>query len=174
MLGLSVTVLVVLVAGTAKLRLAALSVLAVSALASMALPLTRHRFLMQSPLALQTVKGRGYEWSDAWRLIKQHPFLGVGPSGFLDASPTTQSASYVRLAGSTQLDSPHSLPLQLALGGGVVLVIIATLLALLTLRSFLTPRPESLALKGRRACGGRPRPGPRSASLTEESPGLGG
>ena len=172
MLGLSVAVLVVLVAGTAKLRLAALSVLAVSALASMALPLTRHRFLMQSPLALQTVKGRGYEWSDAWRLIKQHPFRGVGPSDFLDASPTTQSASDVRLAGSTQLDSPHSLPLQLALGGGVVLVIIETLLALLTLHSFLTPLPESLALKGRRACGCWPRPGPRSACLTEGSPGL--
>jgi O-antigen ligase len=143
MLGLLVAAIVVLIAGDGRQRLAAGTALAVGTLASVALPLTRHRLLLQSPLALQTVNGRGYEWSDAWQLIERHPILGVGPSGFLDASPATQSAAYVRLAGSTQLDSPHSLPLQLAAAGGVVLAILAALLALLTLRGFLTLRRDA-------------------------------
>jgi O-antigen ligase/Flp pilus assembly protein TadD len=141
-LALLVAAVVVLLAGTGRQRLITGCVVAVGALASMALPLTRHRLLLQSPLSLRTVNGRGYEWSDAWQLIEQHPILGVGPSGFLDASPATQSAAYVRLAGSTQLDSPHSLPLQLAAGGGVVLVVLAALLALLTLRGFLSLRRD--------------------------------
>jgi tetratricopeptide (TPR) repeat protein len=135
--------MVVLIAGDRRQRLATGAVVAMGALASMVVPLTRHRLLLQSPLSLQTVNGRGYEWSDAWQLIERHPVLGVGPSGFLDASPATQSAAYVRLAESTQLDSPHSLPLQLAAAGGVVLVIIAALLALLTLRGFLTQRRDA-------------------------------
>jgi Flp pilus assembly protein TadD len=141
-LGLLVAAVVVLFAGTSKQRLVTGAVLAVGTLASIAVPLTRHRMLMQSPLALQTVNGRGYEWSDAWQLIERHPVLGVGPSGFLAASPATQSVSYVRLAGSTQLDSPHSLPLQLAAGGGAVLIILAALVALLTLRGFLAARQD--------------------------------
>ena len=143
MLGLLVAAIVVLIAGSRGQRLVTAAVVTVGALASMAVPLTRHRLLLQSPLSLQTVNGRGYEWSDAWQLIERHPLLGVGPSGFLDASPAIQSAAYVRLAGSTRLDSPHSHPLQLAVGGGVVLVIIAALLAWLTLRGFLTLRRDT-------------------------------
>jgi len=97
----------------------------VGVVAALALPLTRQRLLVQSPLSQQTATGRGLEWTETLRLIGQHPLLGVGPSGFLGTSPSVQSAQYVRLAGAARLDSPHSLPLQIADGGGAVLLLIA-------------------------------------------------
>jgi len=98
---------------------------------------------MQSPLSHQTVTGRGLEWTETLRLIRQHPLLGVGPSGFLDASPSVQSAQYVRLAGAGRLDSPHSLPLQIADGGGVVLLLIAVVLGWFLVRNIVTLRRDA-------------------------------
>jgi len=97
---------------------------------------------MQSPLSHQTVSGRGLEWTETVRLLGQHPLLGVGPSGFLDASPAVQSAQYVRLAGAGRLDSPHSLPLQIADGGGVVLLLLAAVLGWFLVRNILTLRRD--------------------------------
>jgi O-antigen ligase len=128
LLGLVGAVVVTVILGSPRVRRVALSCLGVAVVAALALPLTRQRLLMQSPLSGQTVTGRGMEWRETLQLIGQHPLLGVGPSGFLDASPSVQSAQYVRLAGAAPLDSPHSLPLQIVNGGGAVLLLIAAVL----------------------------------------------
>jgi Flp pilus assembly protein TadD len=140
LLGMVAAVAATVILGTPKVRRVAASALGVGVVAALALPLTRQRLLMQSPLSHQTVTGRGLEWGETLRLIGQHPLLGVGPSGFLDASPSVQSAQYVRLAGAARLDSPHSLPLQIANGGGVVLLFIAAVLGWFIVRNILTLR----------------------------------
>ena len=87
------------------------------------IPLTRSRVLLMSPLATQTITGRLQEWSSVAGILAHRPFLGVGPSGFVDAWPSVQTAGYVRLAGVARLDSPHSLPLQVLLSGGILLLV---------------------------------------------------
>ncbi|MEP7193174.1 MAG: O-antigen ligase family protein [Actinomycetota bacterium] len=144
LLGLVAAVAVTVILGAPQVRRVALAGLGVGAVAALALPLTRHRLLMQSPLSGQTVTGRAQEWAETLHLIGQHPVLGVGPSGFLDASPSVQSAGYVRLAGAARLDSPHSLPLQIADAGGVVLLLLAAALSWLLVRSILTLRRDAI------------------------------
>jgi hypothetical protein len=140
LLGLVVAVVVTVILGSPRVRRIALSFLGIGVVAALALPLTRQRLLMQSPLSHQTVTGRGLEWGETLHLVGQHPLLGVGPSGFLDTLPAVQSAQYVRLAGSGRLDSPHSLLLQIVDGGGVVLLLIAAALAWFLVRNLLKLR----------------------------------
>jgi O-Antigen ligase len=142
LLGLVAAVVVTVVLGAPAVRRVALGFLGVGVVAALALPLTRHRLLMQSPLSHQTVTGRGLEWTETLRLLGQHSLLGVGPSGFLDTSPSVQSVQYVRLAGAGRLDSPHSLPLQIADGGGVVLLLIAAVLGWFLVRNIFTLRRD--------------------------------
>ena len=142
LLGLVVAVIVTMILGSAQVRRVALSCLGIGVLAALAIPLTRQRLLMQSPLSHQTVTGRAQEWAGTLHLIGQHPLLGVGPSGFVDASPSVQSAQYVRLAGAARLDSPHSLPLQVLDGGGVVLLLVVTVLGWFLFRSILRFRGD--------------------------------
>ena len=141
--GLVAAVVVTLILGTPQVRRVALSALGIGAVATLALPLTRQRLLMQSPLSHQTVIGRAQEWTQTLHLILARPLLGVGPSGFLDASPSVQSAQYVRLAGSAPLDSPHSLPLQIADAGGLVLLLIAAVLGWFLVRNILRLRRDA-------------------------------
>jgi len=142
LLGLVAAVIVTVIMGAPQVRRVALSFLGVGVVAALALPLTRQRLLMQSPLSQQTVTGRGLEWTETLHLIGQHPLLGVGPSGFRDASPLVQSAQYVRLAGAGRLDSPHSLLLQIADGGGLVLLFIAAALGWFLVRNILLLRRD--------------------------------
>lgn len=142
LLGLVVAVVVTVILGSRQTRRVALSCLGIGVVAAMAIPLTRHRLLMQSPLSHQTVTGRAQEWAETLRLVGQHPLLGVGPSGFVDASPAVQSAEYVRLAGAARLDSPHSLPLQIADAGGVVLLLIAAVLGWFLFRNIVRLRSD--------------------------------
>lgn len=143
LLGLVAAVAVTVILGTPRVRRVALGALGAGVVAALALPLTRQRLLMQSPLSHQTVTGRGQEWTETLHLIGQHPVLGVGPSGFLDALPSLQSAQYVRLAGAGRLDSPHSLPLQIADAGGVVLLLIAAALGWFLVRNILRLRRDA-------------------------------
>jgi hypothetical protein len=143
LLGLVAAVVVTLILGAPRVRRVGLAALGVGAVAALALPLTRARLLLQSPLSGQTVTGRGMEWTETLHLIAAHPLLGVGPSGFVDALPSVQSAQYVRLAGTERLDSPHSLPLQILDAGGVVLLLIAAVLVWLLIRSILTLRADA-------------------------------
>ncbi len=142
LLGLVVAVIVTMILGSAQVRKVALSCLGLGVLAALAIPLTRQRLLMQSPLSHQTITGRAQEWAGTLHLIGQHPLLGLGPSGFVDASPSVQSAQYVRLAGAARLDSPHSLPLQIVDGGGAVLLLLVAVLGWFLFRSILRSRGD--------------------------------
>jgi O-Antigen ligase len=144
LLGLLAAVVVTIILGTPRIRRVALVSLGVCAVAALALPLTRARLLLQSPLSVQTVTGRGMEWTETVHLIAAHPLLGVGPSGFVDTLPSVQSAQYVALAGTARLDSPHSLLLQILDAGGVVLLLIAAVLVWLLVRSVLTLRSDAI------------------------------
>lgn len=100
------------------------------AVGAIALPATRVRVTAADDLAAQTVSGRWDIWSSTGALLEAHPWLGVGPSGFLDAYPAVQSATAA--ATSTpfaSLDAPHAWPLQAAMAGGVPLLTLALALA---------------------------------------------
>lgn len=142
LLGLVVALAVALVLGSSRSRRAAVVAGAVASVAALSLPLTRQRLLMQSPLSQQTISGRAQEWAESLALVRERLLIGWGPSGFVDAWPSVQSADYVRLAGLARLDSPHSLVLQAALSGGLLLSVLAVALVVLVVRSVRRLRRE--------------------------------
>ncbi|GAA1899337.1 O-antigen ligase family protein [Lapillicoccus jejuensis] len=152
LLGLLVAVAVVAVTGTPVVRRVAFGGLGAVVVLALALPLTRDRLLLLSPLSRQTVSGRWLEWQETLTLLAHHPVLGVGPSGFVTAVPAVQSADYVRLAGADRLDSPHSVPLQVAVAGGALLLVVAVAAVVVLVRAararrarWATDRPRDRA-----------------------------
>jgi hypothetical protein len=108
--------------GWPVLGLAVVGLIAVSFLD----PVTRSRILGLSPLSGSTISDRFEIWRSAWQVLSEHPLLGVGPSGFLDAVPATYDPAGGSTLGITSvLDAPHSWPLQFALAGGWPLLILA-------------------------------------------------
>ncbi len=102
----------------------------------LALPASRARVLQTSPLAQETTKGRAMLWSETGSLVFDHPFLGVGPNGYVDAIPAYHDARYEREVGpQNPPDSPHNWILQAASAGGVVLALLAVALAGWTLHA---------------------------------------
>jgi O-antigen ligase len=92
-------------------------------------PLVIARTTGTSPLAQATIADRVEMAKQALRLLAQHPLLGVGPSGFVDAATTVQGTSWFRLVGSSAvLDSPHLWILQAAMAGGIPLLVVACVL----------------------------------------------
>ena len=92
----------------------------------LAFPLALSRVLGVSPLADKTVADRVLIYDAAIRVAAQHPLLGVGPSGFLDAVPRYLGAAWYREVGpNTTLDSPHSWILQAVEAGGIPLLVLA-------------------------------------------------
>ena len=117
------------------LRLAFAAGLAAIALGAFALPATRVRVTGESALAAQSARGRGLLWGETLQLIKGHPALGVGPSGYVDAIPAYHDASYeLEFRPSEPVDSPHDWILQAAASGGVAVALLGLALAGLTLR----------------------------------------
>lgn len=93
--------------------------------AALAFPSTRERLLSGT-----TVEGRLLQWPPSWRLAVDHPVLGVGPSGYLDAFGRYETSEWVQWAGPyQQVDSPHSWLLQAWSAGGVPLLLLALALA---------------------------------------------
>lgn len=87
----------------------------------LAVPLTRSRVLGTDALASGTASGRWAIWESTWNLIKQHPWFGVGPSGFVDSVPATYTDEFVRgTSTGITLDSPHNLILQILVVGGLL------------------------------------------------------
>ncbi len=104
--------------------------LALLAAGVLALPASRARVLQTSPLAQQTAKGRALLWSETVSLIADHPLLGVGPGGYVDAIPAYHDARYERDVGpQNPPDSPHNWILESASAGGVALALLAVALA---------------------------------------------
>ncbi len=107
---------------------------AVVTIGVLALPTTRSRVLSGTHLSQQTVTGRRLLWSETLELVRDHPLLGVGPSGYVDAIPAYHDHRYeVEIGPANPPDSPHDWLLQAAAAGGPGLVLIALLLAGLVL-----------------------------------------
>jgi O-antigen ligase len=113
-------------------------------------PLVISRVLGASPLASATIQDRVEMAKQAVRLLSEHPILGVGPGGFVDQAPTVQGRAWFVLVGrESALDSPHSWLLQAAMAGGIPLLLLALLLAVLSivvaLRRWISAGSERLA-----------------------------
>lgn len=107
--------------------------IALTAAGVLALPASRSRVLQTSPLAKETVHGRELLWSETLSLVGDHPLLGVGPSGYVDAIPAYHDRRYERDVGPAEPpDSPHNWILQAASAGGPLLALLAIALAGLT------------------------------------------
>jgi O-Antigen ligase len=103
---------------------------AVLALGVLTLPTTRSRVLSSTHLSQQTVTGRRLLWSETLKLVGDHPLLGVGPSGYVDAIPAYHDHRYeTEIGPANPPDSPHDWLLQAAAAGGPGLVLVALLLA---------------------------------------------
>lgn len=122
---LSLAVLLLAARGQGRLRAVTGATGLALLVAALAAPVTRERLLSST-----TLHGRLLEWGDVWPMLVDHPLLGVGPSGFLDAFGAYESTEWVRWAGPYQhVDSAHSWPLQAWSAGGVGLLAVAVAVA---------------------------------------------
>jgi hypothetical protein len=97
---------------------AAVGLLVAMLVVALLVPATRDRLLTTA-----TAGGRATQWRLALDLVSDHPWLGVGPSRYVDAFGHYESAKFVRFTGpSTLADSPHQLFLQVADAGGLPLL----------------------------------------------------
>ncbi len=105
--------------------------LGVAALALL-LPMSRSRLSGSSPLAESTVTGRSLLWEQTARLVGDHPLVGVGPSGFVDALGRYNTPQWQAAVGPDfPPDSPHSLPLQVLASTGILGALAALTVAVL-------------------------------------------
>lgn len=89
------------------------------ALAVVAFPDVRGRLLTSG-----TVTGRVDLWTATWALVEDHWVLGVGPGRFVDALPLYQSEGFAARVGTDfPADSPHMIPLQWMVDGGIPLLV---------------------------------------------------
>lgn len=65
-------------------------------------------------------------WLSAWSLFLQHPWLGIGPHGFVLAYP--ELIASLGAVDPRLTPWPHSLPLELLAEGGIVMAMAASLL----------------------------------------------
>ncbi|WP_051274411.1 O-antigen ligase [Cellulomonas sp. URHD0024] len=136
-LGVLTALLVCFVAqrpGSASWRSAAVigpvAAAAVVVVGTLALPLSRARALGTSGLATETVTGRSDLWRSAVDLAADHPLLGAGPSGLVDALPAHRTQSWATTADPVSVvDSTHSWPVQALVAGGLPLLVSALALA---------------------------------------------
>jgi hypothetical protein len=111
-------------------RLAIAAGCAILALGVLALPTTRSRVLSRTELSRQTVTGRTLLWRETLDLVGDHPLLGVGPSGYVDAIPVDHDRRYEQEVGpANPPDNPEDWLLQAAAAGGPGLALLAVILA---------------------------------------------
>lgn len=126
---LSFAVVLILIAAIAIARarhrtravLVTSGVVVVSVIALLLVPLTRTRLLGLGAFARQTIDDRFAMWQDAAQVIGDHPVIGVGPSGYMDAvTATFDDDWFTRASVGTVLNSPHNLLLQVWAATGAV------------------------------------------------------
>lgn len=133
--GAAVALVLAVLASRRAIRLTVIAGLACLLIGALALPATRARVTGTGGDATQTATGRLLLWSETLHLLADHPMLGTGPSGYVDAIPAYHTASYERKVGQANPpDSPHDWLLQAAVAGGLPLLALALALAGLTLR----------------------------------------
>jgi hypothetical protein len=103
---------------------------------------TRHRLL-----SWRTGHGRLEQWQLTLDLVRDHPWLGVGPSRYVDAVGPYETRGFVAFTGPRTLaDSPHDVLLQAAVVGGLPLLLCFVVLVVLVARraqAVVTEHPES-------------------------------
>lgn len=83
-------------------------------------PGTRARLSGTTPFAEATIGGRLLLWQEAVRLIGAHPWLGVGPSRFVDSIGAFHTPAWAAQVGPyAPPDSPHDVVLQVLTSTGV-------------------------------------------------------
>ncbi|WP_078109040.1 O-antigen ligase family protein [Arthrobacter sp. SRS-W-1-2016] len=76
-----------------------------------------------------TITGRWLLWGQSLKMAADHPWTGVGPSGFVDVFPAYQNQQWaIQTGGDFPPDSPHLWLLQALLAGGIPLLLAALLL----------------------------------------------
>lgn len=104
--------------------------------AAAALPSTWGRVTGADALAERSATGRGLLVRATARLVADSPWTGAGPSGFVDAAPRWLGPSWWAAQDTTAaVDSPHSWPAQAAATGGLPLLVLALVLAVVVLRT---------------------------------------
>jgi O-antigen ligase len=117
-----------------SLRVIFVAGIVVLALGSLATPATRNRVIGASPYSLETVHGRELLWAETLHLVEDHPVLGVGLGGYLNAIPQYHDRRWEREIGpSNPPDSPHNWILQAGADGGILLAMDALALALVVI-----------------------------------------
>jgi O-antigen ligase len=87
----------------------------------LALPTSGPRLSGTSPFAESTITGRWLLWQEAWRLLVDHPWLGVGPSRFVDSIGFYHTPAWAASVGPyAPPDSPHTLALQVLVSTGIL------------------------------------------------------
>ena len=101
--------------------------------AMLLVPTSRSRLTGTSPFSEATISGRLLLWQETWRMIRQDPLLGGGPSRFVDSINPFHTSQWAAAVGPyAPPDSPHSLILQVLASTGVVgLVAVLALAGLL-------------------------------------------
>ena len=130
--------------------------------AMLLLPSGRARLTGATPFAEATVSGRLLLWQETWRLWLDQPWLGVGPSGFVDAIGRYHTAAWAEQVGPyAPPDSPHLVLLQVLASTGVLGLLAIAVLAgtlLLALLPALRVTPVTAPDASRRAPGRVPPP----------------
>ena len=137
----------------------AAAIVAVSIGVAFAVPAVRSRLLLTDSGASGTVQGRGLLWSESLRLWTEHPWLGTGPSGFVDAITAQHTEEWATQVGSANPpDSPHSWPLQALLSGGPLLLALALVLGTMVVwsgwRAFAAADPTTRSVSNAIVGGG--------------------
>ena len=150
--GIVVVIVLLVLLQSPRLRIGLLLFAAVATLGVLVQPTPRARATGTSPLATDTANGRVLLWQETLHLIADHPLIGVGAGGFVDALPRYATLKYERDIGPQSVpDSPENWLLQAAAAGGLPLLAISLGLVVL------------VALRGLRAAGEEVEPVERAA-----------
>jgi hypothetical protein len=85
-----------------------------------------------------SVRVRGFYWDAGIRIMKEHPFFGVGFDGYGDWFNRSRSLEAYNYNASVVADSAHNVPLDVGTSGGFLLLIAYLVIHLLVLRSVFT------------------------------------
>ncbi|MFN4002327.1 O-antigen ligase family protein [Microcella sp.] len=108
---------------------------------ALVVPGTAQRLLDATGLAAESAIDRVLIYGETLATLAAHPLLGTAPGGFIDAVAAQHSAAWFAAVGQqTVLDSPHNLALQLAVGGGPLLLLVGLALLALTVAAVVRGR----------------------------------
>ncbi len=98
-------------------------------------------FLNQGPLARYvfnaSIEVRGFYWYAAYRIVAENPIFGVGLDSYGDYYRSSRSSSAIAYNTELTSNTAHNIPLDIAAGGGVLLLLIYFSIMVLALVSIV-------------------------------------